>query len=142
MVLSALLALSIAAAPFPLPAVDGKTPAVTEGQKTFRLPIRFEKVKAFYEEQFKDAKGVTVRLSGTAGSRALALESTRPTDAWKSAQVKEGEMETVVELKPVMRLADEKIGGKAPPVQFILTRSPEVERSLDTIDHTETMKAR
>lgn len=138
----ALLAIALTATPFPLPAVDGKPLAVTEGQKSFRLPMRFEKVKAFYEEQFKDAKGVTVRVSGTNGTRALALESTRTTDAWKSAQVKEGELETVVDLKPVMVMGGEKIDGKAPPVQFIITRSPEVERSLQTIDHTEQMKAR
>ena len=138
----ALLAIALTAAPFPLPAVDGKPLAVTEGQKTFRLPMRFEKVKAFYEDQFKDAKGVTVRVTGTNGSRALALETSRTSDSWKSAQVKEGELETVVELKAVMRLDGEKIDGKAPPVQFIITRSPEVDRSLQTIDHTESMKAR
>jgi hypothetical protein len=138
----ALLALALAATPFPLPAIDGKPLAITEGQKSFRLPMRFEKVKAFYEEQFKDQKGVTVRVSGTTGTRLLALESSRATDNWKSAKVKEGELETVVELKEVMRLAGDVIEGKAPPVQFILTRSAEVEKSLQTIDHTETMKAR
>ncbi len=138
----ALLAIALTAAPFPLPAVDGKPLAVTEGQKTFRLPMRFERVKAFYEEQFKDLKGVSVRVTGVSGSRALTLETSRITDGWKSAQVKEGELETIVELKPVMVLGGEKIEGKAPPVQFILTRSGEVERSLQSIDHTEAMKAR
>jgi hypothetical protein len=138
---TALLTLTLTAAPFPLPAVDGKPLAVTEGQKSFRLPMRFEKVKAFYEEHFKDARGVTVRLSGTSGARTLALETSRTSDAWKSATVKEGELETVVDLKPVMQLGAEQINGKGPPVEFILTRSPEVDRSLQTIDHTESMKA-
>ena len=138
----ALLALTLTAAPFPLPAVDGKPLAVTEGQKAFRLPMRFEKVKAFYEERFKDLKGVTVRSSGTAGARSLALETSRTSDAWKSATVKEGELETVVELKPVLQMTGEQIDGKGPPVEFILTRSPEVQRSIDSIDHTESMKAR
>ena len=30
----------VLAAPFPLPAVDGKALAVTDGQKVFRLPMR------------------------------------------------------------------------------------------------------
>ena len=140
---TALLAIALTATPFPLPVVGGKPLAVVEGQKTFRLPMRFEKVKAFYEEQFKDAKGVTVRVTGTAGSRELALSTSRMSDDWKSAQVKEGELETVVELKPVIRIpGGDPIEGKAPPVQFILTRSLEVDRSLQTIDHTESMKAR
>ena len=131
-----LLALALSAAPFPLPGIDGKPLAVVEGQKTFRLPMRFEKVRAFYEERFKDAAGVTVRVSGTPGSRSLSLSSARASDAWKSAMVKEGEIETVVELKPgakatpdeLIALAREKLGGvKAPKtVDFIaaLPRSP------------------
>lgn len=138
---ASLVALALAAAPFPLPGIDGKPLAVTEGQKSFRLPMRFEKVRAFYEERFKDAAGVTVRVSGSPGSRSLALSSARPTDAWKSATVKEGETETVVELKPVLQMTDEKIAGKGPPVEFILTRSPAVEGALKSIDHTESMKA-
>ncbi len=138
---TALLALALAAAPFPLPAVDGKPLAVTDGQKTFRLPMRFEKVRAFYEERFKDSAGVTVRVSGTPGSRSLALVSSRATDAWKSATVKEGEIETVVDVKAVLQMGVENVAGKGPPVEFILTRSPEVQNSLKTIDHTESMKA-
>lgn len=137
-----LLALALSAAPFPLPGVDGKPLAVTEGQKSFRLPMRFEKVRAFYEERFNDATGVSVRVSGSPGSRSLFLATTRTADAWKSATVKEGETETVVELKPVMQLEGETIAGKGPPVEFILTRSPEVQRALQTIDHTESMKAK
>ena len=137
--LPALLALALTVDP--LPTVDGKPLAITDGQKTFRLPMRFEKVRAFYEEQFKDAKGVTVRVTGTAGARELAVENSKKTDAWKSARVKEGELETVVDLKWVMIMGPDNISGKAPPVQFILTRSAEVDKSLKTIDHTETMKA-
>lgn len=140
--LAPLLALALSAAPFPLPAIDGKPLAVTDGQKSFRLPIRFEKVRSFYEEHFKDAAGVTVRISGTAGSRALVLVSTRATDSWKSAVVKEGESETVVDVKAVMQMNDETIAGKGPPVEFIITRSSEVQSALKTIDHTESMKAR
>ena len=140
--LAPLLALALAAAPFPLPAIDGKPLAVTEGQKSFRLPMRFERVRAFYEERFKDQAGVTVRVSGTAGGRSLALATTRTTDAWTSATVKEGETETVVDLKAVMQMKGDTIAGKGPPVEFIITRSTEVQKSLGTIDHTETMKAK
>jgi hypothetical protein len=136
-----LLALVLTAAPFPLPGIDGKPLAVVEGQKSFRLPMRFDKVRAFYEERFKDVPGVTVRIGGTMGSRSLVLSSARATDAWTSAKVKEGEGETVVELKAVMQMKDETIAGKGPPVEFILTRSPEVQGALKTIDHTESMKA-
>ena len=91
--------------------------------------------------RFKDAAGVTVRVTGTSGSRALALASTRTTDAWKSATVKEGETETVVELKAVMQMKGDEIAGKGPPVEFILTRSSEVQNAMKSIDHTESMKA-
>lgn len=137
-----LLALALSGTPFPLPMIDGKAPAVTEGQKSFRLPMRFEKVRAFYEEQFKNAPEVTVRVSGTPGSRSLSLASKRTSDEWTSATVKEGELETVVNLKPVMRMGGDRVEGKAPPVNFILTRSAEVQKSLETIDHTESMRAR
>jgi hypothetical protein len=140
--LAPFLALALTAVPFPLPGIDGKPLAVTEGQKTFRLPMRFEKVRAFYEAHFKDSPGVTVRVSGTAGTRVLALSSNRTLDAWKSATVNERELETIVELKPVMVMGADEITGRGPPVEFIFVRSPEVERSLQTIDHTESMKQR
>ncbi len=136
-----LLALALSAAPFPLPAIDGKPLAVTVGQTSFRLPMRFERVRAFYEEHFKDTPEVTVRFSGTPGSRQLLLASARAADGWKSARVKEGQTETVVELKAVLQMAGETIAGKGPPVEFILTRSVEVQQSLKSIDHTESMKA-
>lgn len=137
-----LLALALSATPFPLPGIDGKPLAVTEGQKSFRLPMRFDKVRAFYEEQFKGSPEVTVRVSGTPGSRSLALVTKRSSDAWTSATVKEGELETVVDVKAVLQMGVERMEAKGPPVQFILTRSPEVSRSLETIDHTESMRAR
>lgn len=140
--LASFLALALTGAPFPLPMIDGKAPAVTPGQKSFRLPMRFEKVRAFYEEQFKDVEGVTVRISGTPGSRAVSLSTKRLSDEWISATVKEGELETVVTLKEAMRMGETNVQGKAPPVNFILVRSAEVQKSLETIDHTESMRAR
>ncbi len=140
--LAKLMALVLVASPFPLPGVDGKPLAVTDGQKTFRLPVRFERVKAFYEERFKGVEGVTVKLSGTPGARSLQLATSRTTDAWKSATVREGETETVVELKAVLVMGAENVAGKGPPVEFILTRSPEVQGALKSIDHTDSMRAK
>jgi hypothetical protein len=137
---AALLTLTLTAAPFPLPAIDGKPLAVIEGQKSFRLPMRFERVRAFYEERFKAVEGVSVRINGTSGSRTLELVTTRTTDSWKSAKVKEGETETVVDVKAVMQMTGDNIAGKGPPVEFILTRSAEVQGALKSIDHTESMK--
>lgn len=139
--IAALLTLTLAAAPFPLPAVDGKPLAITEGQKSFRLPMRFERVRAFYEERFKGAAGITVRVTGVSPSRALTLSSTRTTDSWKSATAKEGETETVVDVKAVLQMTEDKIAGKGPPVEFIITRSAEVQGALKSIDHTDQMKA-
>lgn len=45
--MSALLLTLLAAGPFPLPSIDGKALAVTDKQTTFRLPMRFEKARAF-----------------------------------------------------------------------------------------------
>lgn len=140
--LASLLALALTGAPFPLPMIDGKPPAVTERQKSFRLPMRFEKVRAFYEEQFKGAADVTIKLSGTPGSRVLSLATKRTSDEWIAAKVKEGELETVVDLKTAIRMGVQTVEGKTPPVNFILTRSAEVQKSLESIDHTESMRAR
>ncbi len=141
--LAQLLALSLAAAPFPLPSVDGKALAVKADQKVFRLPMRFEKVRAFYEERYGagKAKDVKLVLSGVPGSRTLALSSKRVGDEWTRATVKEGEGETVVEVTRVLRMKDTDITGNGRPlVEFIFTRSPEVEKAVKEIDHTEQMR--
>lgn len=135
MVLAFALAAALAA-PFPLPAVDGKALAVKPGQKSFRLPTRFERAKAFYEEQFKGEAQVTLRLEGSVGARRLVLATKRKGDDWKSAKVIEGELETVVEVVPVVRLAEESIEGRGKPlVEFVFGRSGEVQKSLESIDH-------
>ena len=90
--LSTLLSLTLAAGSFPLPSIDGKPLAATAEQKSFRLPMRFEKVRSFYDGQFTgdDAKGVTTKISGTSGKRVLTLIPTRAGDTWKKAVVREG----------------------------------------------------
>jgi len=141
--LSLALALAVTVAPFPLPTIDQKPLAVTDAQKVFRLPMRFEKVKAFYEERFGGGKepGVTLTASGAAGERLLKLVSKRQGDTWTRAQVKEGEGETVVEVTPVIRMAGDTIEGNGKPlVEFIFGRSPQVKSSLESIDHTEDVR--
>lgn len=139
--ISLLVALTLAA-PFPLPAIDGKAPAVTEKQKTFRLPMRFEKVKAFYAEQLK-AADVTQREAVVEGRRVLTITTKATTESWTKAVIREGEVDTSVDVTPVMRLSEESISGNARPlVQFVFGRSPDVDQAVKAIDHTEQMRAK
>ena len=126
------LALLLHGTPFPLPAVDGKALAVTEKQKSFRLPMRFEKVRAFYDEQLGKEKDVSMKLSGSLGSRTLALSSKRKGDRWTRATVKEGELETVVDVTPVMEGGQIDVQGNGSPlVQFVFGRSKEVDKAVE-----------
>lgn len=134
--LSLVVALVLEAGPFPLPAIDGKPPAVTAEQKKFRLPMRFEKVRAFYDGQFAgdDAKGITSKVGSTDGKRTLTLTSSRAGDTWKKAVIREGDVDTAVELTPVLRMADTQIEGNGKPlVQFIIGRSADVDRAVNAI---------
>ena len=129
------------ASSFPLPAVDGKPLAVTEHQKSFRLPMRFEKVRAFYDEQLKGRPEVVMRLSGNPGSRVLAITNRNTSDSWRKATISEKEMETVVEVTPVPRMGEEAVSGQGRPlVEFIISRSPEVDRAVQGIDHLEQLR--
>ncbi|MFT3841822.1 MAG: hypothetical protein QM723_32830 [Myxococcaceae bacterium] len=137
--LGLVLAASLASS-FPLPSVDGKPLAVTEQQKSFRLPMRFEKVRAFYEEQFKGDAQVSVRVEGVAGERKLAIVNKSHKDSWTKASVSEKATETVVDVTPVMIVDVIDVQGQAGPlVVFVLNRSPEVKKALDSIDHTDDM---
>lgn len=134
--LSILLGLALHAGSFPLPAIDGKAPAVTSEQKKFRLPMRFDKVRAFYEGQFAgdEAKGITSKVSSSEGKRTLTLTSSRAGDTWKKAIIREGEVDTAVELTPVIRLSETQIEGNGKPlVQFIIGRSADVDRAVNAI---------
>jgi hypothetical protein len=137
------LALVLTAGPFPLPTVDGKQIAVTEKQKTFRFPMRFEKLRAFYDEQFGKEKDVTMKVTGTNGQRVLALSTTRKGDRWTKATVKEGELETVVDVTPVVVITETAIEGQGGPlVQFVFERSKEVDKAVQGIDHTNDVRSR
>src|SRR4051812_10717548 len=91
-------------APFPLPLVGGKPIAVAPGQKTFRLPLGYARVAAFYREQFRGAAGVTLAERAPGGApRELSIRSLRKTDVWASAVVREVEGGTTVDVTPVLR---------------------------------------
>jgi hypothetical protein len=128
---------SSAGEPFPLPAVDGKPLAVAAGQKLFRLPLRFSAVERFYRERWEREAGVRVRPELVAGKRALVIESRRPGDVWAKATVREGELETLVELVPVFRAEETAVEGKAIPLAIIIPRSSEAAKMADQIEHLE-----
>ena len=123
---------------FPLPTVDGKALAVTQGQKTFRVPMRFGRVEQFYREQLGGAKDVLLVPSGTDGERTLTLTTKRKGDAWTRAVIREGKVDTAIEVTPVLRMGDVNIAGNGKPlVQFVLTRSPEAAKAAADIEHFE-----
>ena len=137
--ISILLSLTLAA-PFPLPAIDGKPLAITDKQKVFRLPMRFEKVKKFYADQLSSTD-VSVVESSASGKRVLTLTAKGKSESWTRAIVREGEVDTVVEVTPLLRLKDENISGNGRPlVEFIIGRSGDVDKALKTIDHTEAIR--
>jgi hypothetical protein len=141
-VISALLALTLAA-PFPLPAIDGKPLAVVKDQKVFRVPLGFERVKAFYTEQLGKQAEVTLRESSASGTKTLTISTTSKGESWKRAVIRQGESETVIEITPVLRLEEEQISGNGKPlVEFVFGRSPEVDKAVQSIDHTEQMRAK
>jgi hypothetical protein len=128
---------------FPLPTVDGKTIAVTPHQKEFRVPLRYEKIKAFYVEQLSHRPGINVTETRVAGRRVLSITNTQRDEGWTKARVLEGDIDTRIELTPVIRLDEEDIAGTGKPlIQFYFGRSPEVERAVNSIDHTEGARAK
>jgi hypothetical protein len=141
-VIFTLLALTLAA-PFPLPAIDGKPLAVVKDQKVFRVPLGFERVKAFYTEQLGKQAEVTLRESSASGTKTLTISTTSKGESWKRAVIRQGESETVIEITPVLRLEEEQISGNGKPlVEFVFGRSPEVDKAVQSIDHTEQMRAK
>src|SRR5436190_20032115 len=117
--------------PFPLPLVGGKPISVAPGQKTFRLPLGYARVTAFYRDQRRGAAGVTLAERTPAGApRELTIRSLRKTDAWASAVVREGEGETTVEVTPILRADAQAVKGTASPlVQFVIGRSDEARKA-------------
>lgn len=124
----------LTAGPFPLPSIDGKPLATTPEQKRFRLPMRFEKVRAFYESQFTAQEEGLTRSLKTVPVRTLTFTSKRAGDTWTRATITEGETETVVVVTPVLRLDDQLVEGNGKPlVQFVIGRSGDVDRAVQAI---------
>ncbi len=124
--------------PFPLPSLNGKALAVTEGQKTFRVPLSFARLEKFYRDQFASCAEVALTPSGTDGARVLTLTSKRKGDTWKRAVAREGAADTSVEVTPVLRMDAEKVEGNGKPlVQFVFGRSPEAAKAAVEMDHLE-----
>ena len=138
------LALSaVLASSFPLPTIDQKPLAVTAEQKVFRLPLRFDKVRAFYDEQLKGRSQVTLRVTGASGARVLTIANANKADTWRSATVTEKDGETVITVTPVLRMEQTEVTGNGRPlVEFVFSRSPEVERAMQGIDadHLERLR--
>jgi hypothetical protein len=133
--------LLVLASSFPLPSLDRRPLAVAEGQTSFRLPQRFDAVRAFYAQRFQGQAKVSLRLEGTPGARVLTLTNRDRADAWRSATVTERPTETLVEVTPVLRMAEDAVEGSARPlVELVIGRSPEVDRALKSIDHTEAIR--
>lgn len=130
-----LLSLTLAA-PFPLPTVDGKPPAVAKDQKVFKLPIGFARVRSFYAEQLGKTEGVKIVESSKDGRKLLTITTASKGESWKRAIVREADVETVIEVTPVMRLEEEQISGNGKPlVEFVFGRSAEVDKAVNSIDH-------
>jgi hypothetical protein len=138
------LALSaVLASSFPLPTIDQKPLAVTAEQKVFRLPLRFEKVRAFYDEQLKGRAEVRLKVTGAGGARVLSITNGNKADTWRAATVTEKENETVIAVTPVLRMEETAVTGNGRPlVEFVFSRSPEVERAIEGIDREHLEKLR
>jgi hypothetical protein len=143
-VMSLLLAFSAVAespAPFPLPSPDGKPLAATPGQRTFRVPYRFARVEQFYKERFARESKVTLTPSAVDGRHTLTLKSSRSGDTWAKAVIKEGEVDTTVEVTPVLRAGEERVEGNGRPlVELVLTRSRDFDQMVNSIDHASDAK--
>ena len=87
------------AAPFPLPTVDGKPPAVAKDQKIFKLPVGFARVKSFYAEQLGKTEGVKIVETLKDGHKLLTITTASKNESWTRALVREGDVETTIEIQ-------------------------------------------
>ncbi len=131
--LSMLLVLALAAEPLPLPSVDGKPLAVAPGQTAFLVPLRFEKVRAFYATEVNGPK-VSASVKRENGAWVMTLMSKRSKDAWKKAVIRETRRGTEVVVTPVLRIEEQQVEGTGKPaVELILGRSRDVDRAVEKI---------
>ena len=122
---------------FPLPAPDGKPLAASAKQRTFRVPFRYARVAQFYKERLSGDPKVQLSVRTQDGVHVLTIKSTRPTDLWAKAVIREGEVDTTVEVTPVVVGDEERVEGNGRPlVELVITRSKEFDRMVDSIDHS------
>jgi hypothetical protein len=63
----------------------------------------------------------------------ISLSTKRKGDRWTKASVKEGELETVVDVTPVLEGGQIDVQGTGTPlVQFVFERSKEVDKAVDS----------
>lgn len=130
-------------AAFPIPTIDGKAPASAPDQSKWTLPMRFEKAKKFYAGEFKTNADVKLTERTRDGHRELVITTKASKETWTRAVVIEREIDVSIEVTRVMRLNDEEISGTARPlVEFVFTRSPDIDKAVKSIDHTESMRAK
>lgn len=128
---------------FPIPTIDGKPPASAPEQTTWSIPMRFEKAKKFYVDEFKANADVKVAERVREGRRELVITTKSPKETWTRGVVTEREVDVSIEVTRVMRLNDEEVTGTARPlVEFVFTRSPEVDKAVKSIDHTDSIRAK
>lgn len=128
---------ALAETDFPLPSVDGK-PAIRAGERTFKVPLGFAAVERFYRAHFKGKNVAVTRTQDAAGVRMLRIVSREKSSRWARVTVREGTVDTRIEVTPVVRLDDVHVEGSGvPAVQFVIGRSPEAARAAAEIDHTE-----
>jgi alpha-D-ribose 1-methylphosphonate 5-triphosphate synthase subunit PhnH len=134
------LAMTLAGTPFPLPTIDGKQISVMPGQRRFRLPMRFATARAFFDAQLLKTKAKRQTLS-VAGRSKIEFTCTEPSPVWLKATLTEGDVDTLLEIVPVLRTEAMVVEGTGKPlVQFVLGRSSEVEKSLEQTDPLERLR--
>ncbi len=137
------MVLCLLLAAFPIPSIDGKPVSASAEQTQWTLPMRFEKAKKFYVERFTGDANTRLEERTVDGRRQLVITTRTKTETWTKAVITEREVDLRIDVTRVMRLGDEAISGTARPlVEFVFTRSPDVKKAIDSIDHTESMRAK
>lgn len=125
------------ARPFPLPAPEGKPIPVAANQRVFRVPMRFAKVEKFYRDQLGADRRITFTADRREEPRTLTVVSRRDTDTWSKAVIREGVVDTTIEVTPIVRFATPEVidGRMKPLVQFVMPRNPAAVEAANSIDH-------
>lgn len=122
---------------FPLPAPDGKVLPSAPGQRVFQVPFGVRAVEKFYRDRFAKDADVSFDVRAQGAGREVTIKS-RTGRAWARAVLREKAPGTEVEVVPVMRAGAETVSGNGRPlVEFVITRSADAAKLVESIDHTE-----